>query len=237
MNQNHHFAGLTGFGRPAPGPVWRSGIALMGAALICCGCLSRPALNQQTFAFNTPFWPATNGPGHRVLGLRSLQIATPFAGRSLVYRTGEFSYQRDDYALFLTPPAEELVDPVCEWLRRSGCFSAIVGPGNLSAVKPDTLVAVSIRELYGDIRKPDNPSAVLALQVTFLDATNGLPGKVAFQRDYSRRIPLRSTAAAALMAGWNQALVEIFAAVAADFKSRDVASRAKEIRDDPPTAN
>lgn len=39
---------------------------------------------------------------------------------------------------------------------------------------------------------------------------------------YSRRIPIKSTAPAALMAAWNQALVEIFADVASDFRSREI---------------
>src|SRR5271163_889849 len=66
------------------------------------GCISRPALNKQTFAFSAPAISATNVVAiNRVLGIRNLQIATPFEGRSLVYRTGEFSYVRDPYAEFL----------------------------------------------------------------------------------------------------------------------------------------
>jgi hypothetical protein len=63
---------------------------------------------------------------------------------------------------------------------------------------------------------------VLALQVIFLTATNGLPGSVILQQDYSRCIPLKSTAPAALVEGWNQALVEILANAASDFESRKI---------------
>ena len=66
------------------------------------------------------------------------------------------------------------------------------------------------------------------MQVTFLDATNGLPGRVILQRNYSRRIPMSSTTPAALMEGWNQALVEIFAEVASDFRSQAIEEQRRE---------
>src|SRR5271169_4481326 len=107
------------------------------------GCLSRPALNKQTFTFDAPTISATNAvAGGRVLGIRSLQIAAPFDSRSFVYRTGEFSYARDPYAGFLEPPAEELLAPVRGWLRDSGDFSAVTEAG--SALKPDILVEINV---------------------------------------------------------------------------------------------
>lgn len=178
-------------------------------------------MDVQTFAFSASTSPVTGeAAGGRVLGIKTLQVAPPFDGRSFVYRTGEFSYQRDRYAEFLGLPAEVLVAPVTELLRGNGCFSAVVEMG--SAARPDTLIEININELYGDIRKPDSPSAVLAMQVILMDAKNGLPGKVILQKDYSRRIPMKSTAPDALMAAWNQALVGIFADVAADFRSREM---------------
>ena len=193
---------------------------LLVSVFAFAGCLSRPPLHRQTFAFSIPGSPATNGAaGGPVLGIRILQIAPPFDGRSFVYRTGEFSYARDPYAEFLSSPAEGLVAPVCAILRGDGCFSAVVEAG--SAFKPDTLVEIRLNQLFGDIRKPGSPCAVLAMQVTFLGATNGLPGSVILQRNYSRRIPMNSATAAALMEGWNRALAGIFAEVASDFRRRE----------------
>jgi cholesterol transport system auxiliary component len=184
------------------------------------GCLSRSPMDVQTFAFSAPALPATTETaGGRVLGIKTLQVAPPFDGRSFVYRTGEFSYERDPYAGFLGLPAEVLVAPVTGLLCGDGCFSAVVKMG--SAAKPDTLIEININELYGDIRTPGSPSAVLAMQVILTEARNGLPGKVILQKDYSRRIRMKSTAPAALMAAWNQALVEIFADVASDLRTKE----------------
>lgn len=195
-------------------PVFLSIVFLLG------GCLSRPSMKTQTFAFSTPLLAATNSaPGGFVLGIRALHLAPPFDGRPLVYRTGDFSYERDPYAEFLSSPAEELAASISGLLSADGCFSAVVAMG--SAAKPDALVEIDISQLYGDIRTPGSPCAVLAIQVIFVKAQNGLPGKVILQRNYSRRIPVQSATAAAFMKGWNEALIEIFAEVASDFRKRE----------------
>jgi cholesterol transport system auxiliary component len=194
------------------------------AFLLACvcgltGCLSRPALNKQTFAFSAPAIAATNAvaSGH-VLGIRNLQIAAPFEGRSLIYRTGEFSYVCDPYAEFLVSPAEELMTPVRGWLRGDRNFSALVEAG--SALKPDTLVEISVSQLFGDFRQREHPAAILAMRFVFFDAPNGIPGKVMLEKEYSRSIPLNAPTADALMEGWNQALAEILAELSSDFAQK-----------------
>jgi cholesterol transport system auxiliary component len=202
---------------------WASGagcVLLLLSAFTFGGCLSRPAMNEETFAFSVPTPSATSeATGSRVLGIKTLQVAPPFDGRAFVYRTGEFSYKHNPYAGFLGLPSEVLADPVAELLRGDGCFSAVVKMG--SAARPDTIIEINLTELYGDIRKTDSPVAVLAMQVTVTDAKNGLVGKVLLQKNYSRRIPMKSTAPAALMAGWNEGLVEIFADIASDFRRQE----------------
>jgi len=182
------------------------------------GCLSRPVLKEQTFVFNVPAGGATKADAsRRVLGIRSLQIAAPFAGRALIYRTDEFSYVRDPYAEFLDLPADELVAPIREWLRGSGNFQGVAEAG--SALQPDTLVEINISQLFGDFRQLQQPLAMLTLHVTFFDAPHGMAAGVILQREYSRQIPLSAPSAAALMKGWDQALAEILSEISADLQS------------------
>jgi len=193
-------------------------ILLFLVACICglTGCISRPALTRQTFAFSAPTIFSTNAvAGGHVLGIRKLQIAAPFDDRSFVYRTGEFSYVRDPYAGFPGSPADALLAPMRGWLRDSGGFSAVVEAG--SALKPDTLVEINVSQIFGDFRQPPHPAAVITMRFVFFDAPNGIPGKVILQHAYSRCVPLDAPTAAALMDGWNRALAEILAEVASDF--------------------
>jgi uncharacterized lipoprotein YmbA len=192
-------------------------LAFLVCALGLSGCLSRPPLKEQTFAFGLPESVATNSAaGGQVLALRKLRIAAPFDNRTLVYRTGDFSYVSDPYAAFLELPEEELIAPLRAGLCRQGDFSTVIGPG--SALKADTLLEINVSELYGDFRQMEHPKAVLTMQFLFFDATNGVPLKLLFQKEYSRSIPLEQPNAPALMKGWNQALTEILTDATSDYK-------------------
>jgi cholesterol transport system auxiliary component len=192
------------------------------------GCLARPPLDKQSFIFTapSPLAPAV-APGHRVLGIRTLQVAAPFEGRSFVYRTGESSYDRDPYAEFMVHPDEGLVLPISSWFRKAGGFSAVTEAG--SALKPNTLVEIQITQLYGDFRPSEHPTAVLAMWLVFFDAPNGVPGKAILQREYARKIPLPARTATALIEGWNQALAQILDSAMLDVEGLDT--------NDPKTAH
>jgi len=207
---------------------WRSGRAFneslrsvvlaisVVVASLATGCLSRPVLVKQSFAF-TPQLVVSNAPAasDRVLGVRRLNVAAPFDGASLVYRTGEFSYEHDHYAEFLVSPAESLLVPIREYVRRNGPFHAVSEPG--SALKPNVLLEISVNQLYGDFRQSNEPAAVLGIRFLFFDAPSGVPKNVLFEGSYSRRIPLQTRTAAALMAGWDQALDQVLSNAVADF--------------------
>jgi ABC-type uncharacterized transport system auxiliary subunit len=149
-----------------------------------------------------------------LLAVKPPVIATPFDGKSLVYRTGEDSYEQDAYAEFLVPPSRSLARPIRAYLRKTGAFQDVIETG--SALKADSRVEIHATELYGDFRKTTNAAAVLTLQVIFFD---GEPGKPKLQMDCSRRIVLKERTAAALVAGWNKALEQIFGEVATALKS------------------
>src|SRR5208282_3139615 len=201
-------------------------LAILATVLALCGCLSKPPLHKQTFTFGAPTSASGSAvPGDRVLGIRHLRIAPPFDGRSLVYRTGEFSYVRDPYAEFLDPPEEEMMAPVRGWLSRAGGFSEVVDGG--SALKPNTVVEISVTELYGDFRRSEHPYAVATMHLVFFEARNGAPTKPILQHEYSRSIPLTAPSAAALMEGWNQAFGGIFADVASDLRRSEINEAAR----------
>src|SRR5882724_11778771 len=193
--------------------LFRTTILVFACAL--SGCLSKPALHRQTFAFTASEAVPTNILATaRVLGIRNLQIAAPFEERSLVYRTGDNAYVRDPYAEFLDTPAESLLVTIREWLRDNASFAVVVEPG--SYLKPNTFAEIGVTRFYGDFRQPQRPVAVLTMRFLFLDATNGLPGKVLLEREYARSIPLKSATPEALMEGWNQALTQVLTQVTSD---------------------
>jgi len=182
-----------------------------------CGCLSKPSLVREAFTFATP--PVSNAPARTgpVVSIGKISVAAPFDAQALTYRTGNDSYERDPYAGFLVLPEESLAEPVRAYLRNSGDFSAVTESG--SSQSSDITLEISVPQLYGDFRDHSHPLAVLRMQFVAFKSVRGKPGKVVFQRDYSANIPLRARTAAALMAGWNEALKQIVTEAATDLKS------------------
>lgn len=156
-----------------------------------------------------------------MVSIRSLRVAAPFDDRSLVYRVGDFSYTADPYAEFLVSPAESLRPPIRSWMRQSELFRTVVEPG--SALKPNTMAEITVLELYGDFRRPTEAAAILRLRFVLLDSPDGIPEKLAFEGEYSRRVSLKARNANTLMAGWNQALDQILAQLGSDLRRLDSA--------------
>jgi ABC-type uncharacterized transport system auxiliary subunit len=57
---------------------------------------------------------------------------------------------------------------------------------------------------------------VLSLHLRFFTVESGQAAKTFLQKDYSRREPLKENTAAAVVAGWDQALAQIMAEAIAD---------------------
>jgi ABC-type uncharacterized transport system auxiliary subunit len=181
-------------------------------SIACCfafaGCLSRSAIKHEEFALQALI-PATMPvtDNNRVLVLRWCEVAPQFAGRPLVYRSGESSYESDPYAGFIVPPAQMIAATTRTYFRETEAFKDVVESG--SDLKADTILEIHVSELYGDFRKRDQPAAVLSLRMIYFEAANRNDGQPVLRKNYARRIAIKQNSAVALVNGWNQALTEI----------------------------
>jgi len=178
------------------------------------GCLSRPALVHQSFALQAPsLSKPADAASQGVLALRTVQVSPLFDDRAFVYRLGPDLYQADPYAGFRADPGRALGIAIRSALRSSGVFQDVTDPG--SEVPADLALEVYANELYGDFRGAGQLAAVLSLRFVLFNE-GGTGQKVLLQREYSQRVPLKEQTAAALVAGWNQALNQILSAAARD---------------------
>ena len=201
----------------SPGPATRLARWLLPFALGCAltGCLSRPALVRRTFALQAASPANSAAPtGQAVLEVRALEVSPRFEGRDFVYRMGADLYQADPYAGFLVSPRRELAIALRSGFRSSGAFKDVVEPA--SRLSADTALEVHVMELYGDFRKPDQLAAVLSMRMLFFEAGNGQTRQPFLAKEYTCRVPVAQKTAAALVAGWNQALGKTLAEVVAD---------------------
>jgi ABC-type uncharacterized transport system auxiliary subunit len=115
----------------------------------------------------------------------------------------------------MVPPSRALAIPIRSCLRASGAFQDVLEPG--SQLGADVYLEVHAQELYGDFRKSVSPAAVLSLRLLLFESRTGQEQQLVLQKDYARRVSLKEPSAAALAAGWNQALGEIMTEASSDF--------------------
>jgi len=200
-------------------PIARRGLLLLLlllllAGLVGNGCLSKPALKQQTFAFQNPPLATTTSATGGVVAVHPISVSPLFNRPSFVYRTGPEAYETDSYAGFLVAPSKAIDIAVRAHLVSCGRFQNVVEPD--SRLSADKAIEIHVAELYGDFSQSGRPAAVLTLRIAFFDASDVKRRPLLLQKNYSRRVPLHQHTAVAVMAGWGAALDEIMTEVSND---------------------
>ena len=148
---------------------------------------------------------STAAPRFGELRLEPLQVAPAYAGKLFVYRTGQLQYEEDYYNRFFAAPAQVITEAAARWLRAAGLFRTVyLRP---APVEPAWHLSGSVDALYGDFQAQP-AKAVMEISFDLLhEGGNG--DSTVLRRDYRREIPLQGTTAAALAAGWSEALAQI----------------------------
>jgi ABC-type uncharacterized transport system auxiliary subunit len=202
---------------PAGKPIARWQLLLLSGltvALLLCGCTSRTHWRREEFAFATPADETGTAAHTNILSLRGVKVSPLFEGQALVYRTGENSYEHDAYAEFLIPPSRMLDNYLRISLRNGHAFAEVLNSG--SSLDSSCSMEISVNELYGDFRQSDKPQAVLQLRFLLYSTEPDNYGRVLWQGELSRHLPVAHRTPAALVAGWEAGLQQIMDEVNAD---------------------
>jgi uncharacterized lipoprotein YmbA len=154
---------------------------------------------------SAPARPASNSIGRDgVLQVRRVNIAPPFDGSSLVYRTPDGTYTKDSYNQWLAPPEELFSGELANWLSASASapFETVVD--GRSAAPHRYALETSITSLYGDFQDPRQPKVILNARVYLLDDAAG-GRSVAYQNHYDVSIPLAHASAEEFVRGCGRA--------------------------------
>jgi ABC-type uncharacterized transport system auxiliary subunit len=193
-------------------------VAIGGALLAAGACASRLPRVPETFTLDAPPVPATPAPGaNRVVALRPAEVAPVYAGSEFVYRTGAHAIERDPYASFAAPPAWLLTSALRGYLRGADYIRDVVEPGG--GVPVDAEIEPALVEIAGDFTGA-TPEAVMVVHVRVLaPAPAASPAREILLKTYTARRPISRNTAAAVAAGWNEALAAIAAELLADLRA------------------
>ncbi len=196
-------------------PLVSLALVLLGAS----GCVSKPYAGSQIFTLDAP--PVTTktlAPGAIVVSVDRVEVAPEFESRSLTYRTGPHSFERDPYAILAAPPQELVLALLRTSLDNADFVRDVVETGG--PLGADFLVEAYLSDLEGDFTVKDKPVAVVGLDFVVISVP-ALPEPVAplSRKAYLRRLPLAEKSATAVANAWNQGLTEIVAEFLIDMKA------------------
>lgn len=140
------------------------------------------------------------------LKIGAVSVASPFDGRSLVYRLGDQRYEKDFYNVYAAIPAEMIASAERQWFNQASIFSLTIGEGN--SFFPYYTLQTTINDFYGDYRV--RPEAVVSVEFVLAVANAGKSNPIIGVNRYSKRIALKDNTPEALILGQQQALAEIF---------------------------
>jgi cholesterol transport system auxiliary component len=197
-------------------------LVVIGSVLTISACsIGRPIPTATTYSIEPPAARNAPKPSHvERLRVERVRIAAPYDRAALVYRLSAVRYISDPYHAFLADPGPMLSNRIADWLAAAGLFKAVDGPGG-TAPAPWAL-ETTVTDLYGDFEAGgDNPAAVMSIRFIIIDERSARP-KVIYERSLSRRVPVSSASAEALVLGYGTALSDLLVQFATDLSSSNL---------------
>ena len=199
--------------------------AFAAAFLLATGCASKPHLAVEHFTINAPGGPLPErAPGARPISLAPVRVNPLYLDPSLVYHVGGDRVEVDSYASLAASPRSLLNEAIRASLLQPAVrnlVSGLVGPAGLT-------VEIFVEEISGDFRRPEEPAAVLSLEVSVY-VGDPSPGTLPVLRKvYARREPLPKRTASSVVAAWNRSLPSIMSELGADLAAIPVAEPARK---------
>jgi len=189
----------------------------IAALLAATSCLFRPTIVSQSFSIDPPAPQSAAAPGGVILALARVEVAPPYSGQALVYRTGEHGLGHDPYARFAAPPGWLLTAAIRGFLMNADFVRDVVAPG--AGTRSQATVEVAVSKLEGDLR-PGDSSAVLTLRFHVFSDPDGVRGlSEILLKTYLKTIPIPRSTAKDVVNGWNQGLAEIMAEFQTDLRA------------------
>ena len=153
-----------------------------------------------------------------ILEVRRFTIDSAFAGKGLVYRTGEFEYEPDFYNEFLISPAAMITDKMRNWLAESGLFGAVPDVGSL--VDPTHVIEGNITALYGDFRDRSSPKAVMEMRFFLLKVKTTGESTPIFGKTYKVTVDIESENPQDLVKAIDKCLEDVLTSLEKDLSER-----------------
>lgn len=183
--------------------------------VIFLGCGSRQAYDKKYYVLNATRQAQPTGVETDItLEVRRFTIDSAFAGKGLVYRTGQFEYESDFYSEFLVSPSVMITEKTRNWLSGSGLFKRVLDIA--SQIDPTHTMEGNITAFYGDLRDKSSPQATMEMRVFLSKAEAGEEPVPVFGQTYESSVAIESKGPEGLVEALDRCLANILASLERD---------------------
>ena len=183
-------------------------VSLFVWSVMLSGCGSRQAYNKKHYVLSaTRQAQPTRAETDIVLEVRRFTVDSAFAGKGLVYRTGQFEYESDFYCEFLVTPSAMVTEKTRNWLSGSGLFKRVLD--TTSQTDPTHTMEANITALYGDLTDKSAPQATMEMRVFLLKAQAGAEPVGVFGQTYQSSVSIESEDPEGLVEALDRCLANI----------------------------
>jgi len=176
--------------------------------VILSGCGSRQAYNKKYYVLSaTRQSQPTGAQTDLILEVRRFTVDSAFAGKGLVYRTGQFEYESDFYSEFLVSPSAMITEKTRNWLSGSGLFKRVLDVA--SQIDPTHTIEGNVTALYGDLRDKASPHAKMEMRVFLLKAQAAEEPAAIFGQTYRFSVDIESEGPEGLVEALDRCLANI----------------------------
>jgi cholesterol transport system auxiliary component len=199
-----------------------SAAAFVIVAVTLASCtLSRPSPVKRTFLLEPTLPSAVSGTPKPVsVRVGVVNVASPFRGKTFVFRESDLRFESDYYDEFFIAPAIMFSDATAKALAASNVFRRVV-PFGAASDEGEYVLDGFVSELYADTR--DAAAAVAVITVTYYLTPTGVIGAgVAWSKEYRQSTKISGAGPDAVARGWNAALSAVLADLARDLAAAEL---------------
>lgn len=197
----------------------RSILSVLSCLVILTGCANRQTYDKKYFILNAVRQGESIGTrADWVLEVRRFTVDSAFAGKGLVYRTGEFEYKSDFYNEFLVSPAAMITDKTRNWLAESGLFKTVLDAG--TAIDATHTLEGNVTEMCGDFRDRSSPQAQIEIRIFVLKIKAGGESVPVFGQTYRSSASIVSENPEHLVEALDKCLEEILSELEKDLAAK-----------------
>lgn len=190
-------------------------VSLFVWPVMLSGCGSQQAYDKKYYVLSATRQAQPAGTETDIiLEVRRFTIDSAFAGKGLVYRTGQFEYESDFYSEFLVSPSAMVTEKTRNWLAGSGLFKRVLDTA--SQIEPTHTIEGNITSLYGDLTDKSSPRGIMEMRVFLLEAQAGGEPIPVFGQIYTSSVSIESEDPEGLVEALDRCLTNILSALEKD---------------------